>query len=140
MTTKVAPLFVWREEYSIHQPEIDRQHQKLVGYLNSLYEAMMEGRSNQEMGKLLADLVQYTLVHFRDEERLMQMHNYPAFHAHHAAHADLERQVAEFQNRLRNGRVTLSLDLLKFLKSWLQHHIQGSDQEFGRYLAAKKLN
>jgi hemerythrin-like metal-binding protein len=140
MTVKVAPLFVWREEYSIHHQQVDEQHKELVGCLNALHEALLSGESHQEMDKLLSELVRHTLVHFRDEEELMRQCNYPGLRSHHAAHEDLERQVGEFQNRLRSGRVTLSVDLLKFLKSWLQHHMQGADQEFGKYIAAKKLN
>jgi hemerythrin-like metal-binding protein len=138
MTTNTAPLFAWREEYAIHQPEIDQQHKKLIGYLNDLHDSMISGHGNQELDKLLAQLVQYTETHFRAEEKLMEQHRYPGVRLHQKTHEDLERQVAEFQNKLRGGRITLSVDLLRFLKSWLQHHIQGADMEFGRFLAAKK--
>jgi hemerythrin-like metal-binding protein len=137
---KAAPLFVWPEEYSVHVPKIDQEHKELVGYLNSLYEAMLSGQSHAELQKLLSDLVRCTLVHFREEEQLMREYHYPGLRSHRAQHEDLEQQVAEFQNRLRSGRVTLSVDLLKFLKTWLQHHIQGPDQEFGKFLSAKRPN
>jgi hemerythrin-like metal-binding protein len=137
MTTNTTPLFAWREEYATHHPEIDQQHKRLVGYLNDLHNGMISGNSNQQLTKLLANLVQYTQTHFRAEEKLMTQHGYPGYRMHHQTHEDLERQVAEFQNQLRGGRITLSVDLLRFLKSWLQHHIQGADKEFGRFLASK---
>ena len=131
-------MFTWKDEYSIHNPEVDAQHMKLVSLLNSLHEGMMSGKSNQQLDRLLSDLVRYTVEHFASEERLMQQHNYPGYKMHRLIHENLTRQVGEFQAKFRSGRVSLSIELLQFLKTWLRHHIQGSDQEFGRFLTSKK--
>jgi hemerythrin len=138
MATLIAPLFTWKDEYCVHNAEIDTQHKKLVALLNSLHEGMMAGKSQQQLEHLLGELVQYTVVHFAAEERLMQRSNYPEYKGHKQIHEDLTRQVGEFQSKFRSGRVALSIELLQFLKSWLRHHIQGSDQEFGRFLATRK--
>lgn len=137
ITTPANSLFQWKEEYSIHNSEVDMQHKKLVGLLNSLYEGMMAGKSTQQLDKLLTELVNYTHVHFTSEERLMQTSKYPGFKLHQQSHANLTQQVAEFQEKFRAGRVTLSIELLQFLKEWLRHHILGSDRDFGRYLASR---
>ena len=35
--------FEWKEDYSVEIKKIDTQHEKLVGYLNELYESMKAG-------------------------------------------------------------------------------------------------
>ena len=133
MSTATTTLFPWKDSYSIHNAEIDAQHKKLVNLLNALHEGMMSSSPNQRLQQLLAELVQYTIVHFSHEERLMQHSGYPGYKMHKLLHQDLTRQVIEFQEKFRTGKLALSLDLLHFLKTWLKDHIQGADQQFGRW-------
>jgi len=86
------------------------------------------------LADILAQLVDYTQKHFFEEERLMKSHQFPDFEEHKAAHAHLVGQVADFQQKFKAGKVSVSSDLFNFLKGWLINHIQGTDKNYGAFL------
>ena len=55
---------VWNEKYSVKISTIDEQHKKLVAIINELYNSMKNGKSKEQLGKTLTDLVEYTKYHF----------------------------------------------------------------------------
>jgi len=87
------------------------------------------------MSQTLADLVEYTKMHFASEERLMQMHHYPDYVRHKANHDELTGQVIKFH--FNAGRIGLTVGLLQFLKDWLQHHIGETDRKVAVFLQSK---
>ena len=127
-------MFDWSNNYSVAIGSVDAQHQKLFAIARELHAAMSTGQGNAALGRILDRLVQYTAVHFAHEERLMRLHDYPDFAAHKAEHDALVRQVMTFQQDFNSGRVTITVQLLQFLKDWLQNHIQGSDLKYAPHL------
>ena len=132
-------MFEWQQEFSVGIPSIDGQHQNLFKIARELHDAMSKGHGRQASGLLLDRLVQYTTVHFAHEERLMQQHRYPAYPAHKAEHDALTKKVIDFQKEFEQGRVSLTVELLHFLKGWLEHHIKESDQRYSPFLKAKAV-
>ena len=132
-------MFDWKPAYSVQIGSIDGQHQELFRLAAKLHSAMSSGQSNAILAGLLDSLVQYTRVHFQQEEQMMQRANYPNFAAHKEQHEALLRRVHELQNQLADGRVTMSIDVLHFLKNWLEKHIMGTDQQYVPYLKAKSV-
>ncbi len=61
----------WQSSYSINRPEIDREHETFFGIINRLHEAMLAGQGKEILERLLAELVQYAVYHFANEERVM---------------------------------------------------------------------
>jgi len=127
-------MFDWKEEYSVQIPSIDAQHRNLFRIGAELNEAMKTGQGRTVVSKTLDRLVQYTVVHFETEERLMRQHNYPDFAAHKAEHDAMTQKVHEFQAELHNGRAVITVQLLQFLRDWLDQHIRGSDQKYAPFL------
>jgi len=132
-------MFEWKPSYSVQIGSIDGQHQNLFRLAAKLHAAMGSGQSNAILAQLFDSLVQYTKVHFQQEERLMQGADYPNFAAHKAEHEALLRRVHEMQQQFANGRVAMSTDVLHFLKNWLEKHIMGTDQQYVPYLKAKSV-
>ncbi len=130
-------MFEWKSEYSIGHGEIDAQHQRLFELANDLHSAMTMGKGKAAMSETLANLVEYTKIHFASEERLMQKHRYPEYADHKAAHDKLTAQVDELQADFEAGRGALTVGLLQFLKDWLQHHIGGTDRKIADFLRSK---
>jgi hemerythrin len=133
----MAVLFAWNESYNIGIKTIDTQHRKLVDILNSLYDAMGKGQANQVLGRILDELIQYTVVHFSTEERLFKQYGYPDSVAHKKEHDDLTAQVKKLQTDLKSGKITLSMQLGTFLKDWLKNHILQTDKKYAPFLIAK---
>jgi len=132
-------MFEWNASYSVNIGSIDAQHQNLFAIGRELYAAMNAGQGKSVVAKILDRLIQYTVVHFAHEERLMKVHNYKDYAAHKAEHDALTRQVLQFQRDFQNGRAAMSIQLLQFLKDWLSHHINGSDKKYAPALQEKAV-
>jgi len=127
-------MFDWSASYSVGVGSVDSQHQNLFAMGRELHAAMVAGQGKAALGRILARLVQYTTVHFAHEERLMRLYDYPGFAAHRAQHEALTKQVVKFQEDFDAGRAAMTVQLLQFIRNWLQHHIQESDQRLAPYL------
>jgi len=123
-------MFEWKDEYSVHVLSVDAQHQNLFRMAAELHTAMASGQAKNVVAKTLDRLVQYTAMHFAHEERLMRAHRYPDIAAHEAEHHSLTAQVLKFQADFQAGKATMTIQLLQFLKDWLEKHIKGSDTKY----------
>ncbi|MGB9196095.1 MAG: bacteriohemerythrin [Terriglobales bacterium] len=131
------PLIAWNTRLSVGIDSIDKEHQKLVGLLNDFYDAVQNGKGKESLSKVLAGLIDYTKVHFANEEQLFAKTSYPDAAAHKNAHDDLTHQVLEIQKKyLQGANATLSIETLNFLKNWLLTHIQGTDKKYTSHLAS----
>jgi len=132
-------MFEWKPDYSVKIASIDGQHQNLFRMAEELYAAMNAGQGKAVLSKTLDRLVQYTQVHFAHEERLMQAHRYPDIGTHIAEHRALTQKVVAFQSEFEMGKALITVQLLNFLKDWLQHHIAQSDQRYAPFLKEKAV-
>lgn len=131
-------MFPWSSQYSVGVPEMDAQHRRLVGLLNRLHEAMATGQGRAVLSSILNDLAQYTQSHFRAEEALMRQHDYPELASHRAEHERLTSTVQRHIADLQASKITLTVQVMQFLKEWLVTHIMGWDKEYGRHIAAAR--
>jgi len=129
--------FNWDDSYSVGQNTVDDQHKTLVSLINELHEAMTLGKSKQIMNKVLQNLLDYTVSHFSTEEKYMIKYNYEWYLPHKSEHRKFIDQVANFQKGYNEGKMVLSLDVMKFLKDWLVNHILKTDKELGVFLQDK---
>lgn len=132
------PLMQWNPKLSVGIAQFDQEHQRLVGMVNDLFDAMQAGKGKDALGRILDGLITYTQTHFAHEEQFMAQHGFPGLAEHKAEHVALAAQVAEVQKKYKAGNTgTLSLEVLNFLKNWLLKHIQGTDKNYGPFLNAK---
>lgn len=132
-------MFEWKQEYSIGIQSIDAQHQGLFSTAAELYKAMSAGQGKSVLARILDRLVQYTAMHFAHEERLMRQHGYPDLEKHLVEHAALTKQVVDFQAEFHSGRANMTVQVLNFLNSWLQQHINVSDKAYAPHLKTKAV-
>ena len=132
------PLMEWGPKLSVGIREFDGEHQKLVGMVNDLFDAMNTGKGKDRLGPILDGLVSYTVSHFQHEERLMKSHGFPGFAAHKDEHDKLTHQVADIQSKFKGGATAaLSVEVMNFLKNWLIKHILGTDKAYTAFLNGK---
>ena len=124
----------WTPRMELGISDIDQQHRLLVDYINDLHSAMSNNRSAPEMLEILHKLHDYTSTHFRDEEKHFVHTEYPSVKDHLRTHREFEAKVDEVERGIKQGTVTLSMDLLTFLKDWLVQHIMGMDAQYVTYV------
>lgn len=126
----------WTNELSIGIPQTDDEHRKLVDILNELDEAMHHGKGTRIMGDILTRLIDYTVVHFKSEEALMEASGYPDRELHVKQHRQLVQKVQRFENEFRNNGRRITKEMMEFLTYWLTNHILIDDMAFGKHFAA----
>jgi hemerythrin len=127
--------FQWRGEYSVHHTAIDTQHQQLFRLADDLHGAMARGAGRQVIGDTLKCLIDYTLTHFREEEQIMVRSKYPHYVQHKAEHDALTGQVAALKGDFDSGKISVTVETLQFLKTWLERHIRQSDHRIADFLS-----
>jgi hemerythrin len=86
----------------------------------------------------LGELADYALLHFTEEEQMMDSAGVDRRHiqAHAVKHADFLREVQRRSASLPGASAGAARDLHEFLVSWLAFHILGVDQLMARQMAA----
>ena len=120
----------WKNEYDVAVKLFNDDHKELFGFLKQLHQGLVAGFGISDMSFILDGLVNYTVNHFKREERLMLKHNYPEYEIHKKEHDDLLNQVGEFVTDFKVGKKAFSLELLSFLDNWVTDHILGSDMKY----------
>ena len=134
------PLFQWTPELSVNVKEIDNQHKQLVNLINLLHDSMKSGKGKDVMGKVLNDLTDYTVYHFGTEERLFQKYGYIEYPQHKKEHDDLTKQVLDVKSKFLAGQTTVTIEVMNFLKDWLNNHIKHSDKKYSAFLNSKGVS
>ncbi len=120
----------WNDTYSVQIEEIDNQHKKLIALINELFDSMQKGQSNKIIERILDDLVDYTVFHFKNEETYFDRFNYEDTEEHKEKHKRLVNKVLKVKSDFESGKMSVSSDLLKFLKRWLFEHILETDKKY----------
>jgi methyl-accepting chemotaxis protein len=127
-------MFEWSKRFEIGVPSIDAQHKRLFELANNLHIAMTVGKGRDVLKQSLEDLVNYTVTHFQAEEQLMRRSGYPGLAGHAAMHDALTGKVRDFAAQFGAGGVSVSLELMQFLRDWLYQHILKSDKQYVPYV------
>ena len=123
-------LMTWNESYSVKVPELDDQHKQLFILINELHEAMKAGQARSMMAKVLDRLIQYTRLHFSEEEEMLASVSYAEFVSHVAQHRGFTERVEKFAREFRVGNVIITIEVMNFLQDWLVNHIMKVDRKY----------
>ncbi len=132
-------LIEWQPRFSVSIPAIDEQHKKLISLINKLHDAMLAGKGSEVQKQILDELIGYTQNHFDSEEAFLRSVQFPGFPEHRLNHEKLTREVILFRKNLEKGNAILSIDLMEFLRNWLQNHILSEDLQYAAWVKQQKL-
>jgi len=130
----------WQDMFTVGIPSVDNQHKKLVAMINQLEDSLAAGKGlvNDDIGKVLTQLVEYTQSHFADEERIQDEIQYSGRDKHKQLHKELVEQVISILMKLKKGKTINIFEMMNFLRDWLVNHILIEDRKIG--LAYKQFN
>jgi len=123
-------MFQWDEKYSVGVQSIDNQHKEIFRILNKLLEAMKMGHGSDVTTQIILELDRYAVIHFQKEEFFFQRFNYQGSIEHIAEHQNFIKKVDILKPDLKSGKMTVSFELLNFLKDWIEHHILVIDKQY----------
>ncbi|KOR31285.1 hemerythrin [Achromatium sp. WMS2] len=136
----MAPFLKWSEEISVGVEELDEQHKVLINMINNLHDAMQERRSHEVVSQIMVQLREYTRIHFAVEESLMRILGYPDYEEHKKQHEELMLSVKDLSQKIKDGKSSISFELMYFLKAWLTNHIMESDKQYTTHFLSSGAN
>lgn len=127
---------IWSDHLNTGIQVIDRQHRRIVDYINRLYDAHKNGSSKEETGAVIDELVDYTLTHFAFEETMLEDVNYAALDAHKAFHDQFIQQVRVIRERFEEHEPA-AIELNNLMVTWLFNHILHEDAAYVSTVVSK---
>lgn len=126
--------FEWSSALSIGVPKMDRDHQKIIDYMNRLALAAERNADFGEQKAAFTRLKDFTRQHFEEEEVFMESIDFDRVATHKLIHKKLLGELDDhFSRFVASG--TLDDRLFHFLTFWLKSHICGIDKQYGRLVA-----
>ncbi|MFC3608246.1 bacteriohemerythrin [Stutzerimonas tarimensis] len=126
---------VWTAELDTGIELIDQQHRKIVDYINQLEEVDRSG-DRAGVGKVLHELLDYTISHFAFEENLQEEAGYRFAKPHRKVHELFTRRAKEYVANFEAGQ-DVTEEVHGMLSAWLVNHIKRDDAD---YVGAVKEN
>ena len=129
----------WSDDLSVGVTQFDDDHKELMNIANRLHDSISVGAQQSALAQILKELVNYTVIHFDREEKMMQQHGYPQYEKQKTEHEALLTQVKDYSDQVASGKSSISLSLMGFLKEWLVKHIMTSDRDYKEFFNGKGI-
>jgi hemerythrin-like metal-binding protein len=120
----------WTDSMSVKIESIDNQHKRLFDLINEFYDKLSSEDKHENLIKLIHGMRDYTVLHFSNEEKYMKKFNYPDFENHQKEHAKFVGTVNEYVERVKSGKLIVSVEITNFLKNWIVDHIMVTDKKY----------
>jgi hemerythrin len=124
---------VWNDRYNVGVPIIDEQHRGIVTAINTLFEFIKQGQGQEALKPTFLVLEQYTQLHFKTEQRLLEEIKYPDLEGHIGLHRKLIDNTGQIKRAsLANNDPDM---VMVFLKEWWLGHINKEDRKYSSHIA-----
>lgn len=126
-TTHQPFVIEWRQGFRVHIGQVDDEHEHLFKLIKALHLDTVDQTINE--------LLEYIVVHFSNEQALMEKCGYPELERHIMLHEDFSGRVADFLDSSETWNEERVQSLRRFLNKWLVGHILTHDLRFGKWHA-----
>lgn len=118
----------WRDRDNVGIPMIDKEHQKMVSLINALHLMREKDRDPDGIGAVADTLLQFAVIHFRNEELELSRAGCTGMSSIHADHT---RLVEDLERICREYEVGRDADeLLRLVRAWWAEHINADFAAF----------
>lgn len=130
------PYFHWSEAMSVGVEALDADHRCMIRIINLLHSLQSDTDATAVVNQVLETLKAYGRVHFKREERVMEVARFPGAAFHQGEHQGFMKYMELLRARYgRSDDPTLARDLFDYLTGWLRHHILIQDMAYKPYVS-----
>ena len=91
---------MWRKQLEIGDEAIDNDHKYLICLINTVELTLRTPEHRDLLPVTLEQLTEYTIAHFKREESIMLLINYPRYYQHKQQHQLLIRDLGDIQQKI----------------------------------------
>lgn len=128
-------LLDWRDEFRIGIEEVDHEHRRLIGLINSLHAELGGERSGERVEAFLGEIYADVSAHFALEEKIMSVRNYDGLAGHKADHERLLDELRDLMDEQASGGVLDEERFAARLAEWFSAHFRTHDARLHGFLA-----
>lgn len=124
-------MFYWSDKYSVGNAKMDLEHEKLFHIIYDFVTSINSGSDKEVITIGFNRIIENTIEHFDNEEKLFSQYNYP----HKREHIKVHKEVLSSIKALNKDReYNFSMGIEEALFSSLLEHIMDSDKKFTDYI------
>ena len=130
-------MYEMKPEYYTGIEAIDQEHGKLFSLAQETHELLndnLQYDKTESLTRLISELIDYTKIHFSNEEAYLEKIQYEHIKEHIAQHRSFEESLLRFDlddmGEDAESQNAFVEDLLGFLITWLINHIQRTDMRY----------
>jgi hemerythrin len=127
---EAVPVLEWSGSLSVSVRQIDEQHKKLVEAINELNSKLRAGSSQEELKKIVEEIVYLASDNMRLEEEMMQEFHFSGFKAHLLRHAGVATKLHELKALSEQAGFVLTPEIPTVLMNCLNSHIRAVDSRY----------
>jgi hemerythrin len=129
-----VPLINWNETMKLDVPEIDFEHEALIGVINTLGDLLQQGGGVERIQALLGDIHAQIEAHFALEEKIMRDRGFAGYEAHKEDHDRLLEQIRDIMDEAATvDQDALRDHLAQRLNRWFSEHFRTLDRSFHNF-------
>jgi hemerythrin len=124
----------WNDAYTVNDSKIDKEHKKLFAIAAKAFGVVSPDQKINKVKTVLKELIDYTKIHFKDEEKFMESIGYPELPYHHELHENIIVSMNEFTKNLSKMKIMeIEKELAHFIEIWFIKHIIYVDKKIAQW-------
>ncbi len=127
-------MIFWKDDYVLGIEHIDQQHRELFRIASEIHELLQNDLITDKYDsiiKLLSELKDYTVFHFKSEEEYMVSIGYRKLLSHKVEHNDFIDKINNVDlEKIDMDHEQYLLDILEFILNWISDHILQTDRAY----------
>ncbi len=124
----------WKDDYVLGIEHIDQQHRELFKIASEIHELIQNDLITDKYDsiiKLLSELKDYTVFHFKSEEEYMVSIGYRKLLSHKVEHNDFIDKINNVDlEKIDMDHEQYLLEILEFILNWISDHILQTDRAY----------
>lgn len=124
----------WSDKYSLGIETIDNQHKELFRLANEAYDLLKNEfylDKYDEVVRLIEELKNYAIYHFKTEEKYMLDIEYKKTFSHKVIHNQFVEKVNSIDlEKMDENQEEYLISILQFIVDWIENHILKVDRQY----------
>ena len=127
-------LIEWRDEFSVGVPDVDHEHQELIGLINELHAAISSSDKAYSVLDFLGEIYAHVSAHFALEEKIMRERKYDHYAEHKADHEDLLDELRDMMDDYEENAGFSDDEFALAVGKWFSEHFRTRDARLHKHL------